>query len=204
MLVWIIYVIFVSLLLGSAALAAERRAQLRAKNTRWYWIAAIIASLLIPTVIASVSVALPNIFNSQSAQKVIVLREATSSYLSPFLWVSESGFLPSEHHNFDANINQLWLSLSAFLLVALTFSGAHLSWRKRRWNKSTLLNTPVLVTDDIGPAVVGLINPQIVIPQWVSDLPTTQQQAILDHEQSQFVCWFSCLGIFHCGGNSIA
>ncbi|MES2672821.1 MAG: M56 family metallopeptidase [Pseudomonadota bacterium] len=184
MLVWIIYVISVSLLLGSAALAAERRAQLRAKNTRWYWIAAIIASLLIPTVIASVSVALPNIFNSQSAQKVIVLREATSSYLSPFLWVSESGFLPSEHHNFDAIISQLWLSLSTFLLAALTFSGAHLLWRKRRWNKSTLLNTPVLMTDDIGPAVVGLINPQIVIPQWVIDLPTTQQQAILDHEQS--------------------
>src|SRR5688572_30344634 len=158
MLIWIIYVIFISLLLGSAALAAERRAQLRAKTTRWYWIAAIIASLLIPTVMASVSVELPNIFNSQSAQKVIVLREATSNYLSPFLWVSGSGFLPSEHHNFDAIINQLWFSLSVFLLIALTFSGAHLLWRKRRWNKSTLLNTPVLVTDDIGPAVVGLLN----------------------------------------------
>jgi len=184
MLVWIIYVIFVSLLLGSAALAAERGAHLRGKTGRWYWIAAIIASLLIPTVIASVSIALPDIFNSQSAQKVIVLREATSSYLSPFLWVSESRILPTEYYNSDAIIKQLWLWLSAFLLGALTVSGTHLLWRKQRWEKSTLLNTPVLVTADIGPAVVGLINSQIVIPRWVLALPISQQQAILHHEQS--------------------
>ena len=184
MLVWIIYVIFVSLLLGVAAIAAERRAHLRGKTSRWYWVTAIVASLLIPTAIASVSISLPNIFNSQSVQKVVVLREATSSYLSPFLWLSENHFLQSEHHNFDAIIKQLWMWLSAFLLCALTVSGAHLLWRKQRWEKSTLLNTPVLVTADVGPAVVGLINPQIVIPQWVIELPISQQQAILDHEQS--------------------
>ncbi|MET0357498.1 MAG: M56 family metallopeptidase [Cellvibrio sp.] len=184
MLVWIIYVIFVSLLLGLAAVTAERRAHLRGKSSRWYWISAIIASLLIPTVIASVSIELPDIFNSQTVQKVIVLREATSNYISPFLWVSESLLTPTEYHNFDAIIKQLWLWLSAFLLCALTISGVHLLWRKQTWEKSTLLNTPVLVTDDIGPAVVGLINPQIVIPKWVIELPITQQQAILDHEQS--------------------
>lgn len=184
MLVWIIYVIFVSLLLGLAAVAAERRAHLRGKTSRWYWISAIIASLLIPTVIASVSIELPDIFNSQTEQKIIVLREATSNHLSPILWVSESLPIPTEYHNADAIIKQLWLWLSAFLLCALTASGVHLLWRKQRWKKSTLLNIPVLVTDDIGPAVVGLINPQIVIPQWILELPTTQQQAILDHEQS--------------------
>ncbi len=184
MLVWIIYVIFVSILLGSAAVAAERYAHLRGKTSRWYWILAIIASLLIPTVIASVSIELPDIFNSQTVKRIIILREATSNYLSPFLWVSESLLTPTEYHNFDAIIKQLWLWLSAFLLCALIISGAHLLWRKQGWKKSTLLNTPVLVTDDIGPAVVGLINPQIVIPQWVVKLPTAQQQAILDHEQS--------------------
>ena len=184
MLVWIMYVIFVSLLVGLAALTAERRAHLRGKSSRWYWIAAIIASLLIPTVISSVSIALPDISNSQPVQTVIVLREVTSSYLSPFLWISESRLLPSEYHNFDAIIKQLWFWLSAFLLGALTISGAHLLWRKQGWKKSMLLNTPVLVTDDIGPAVVGLMNSNIVIPQWVLDLPISQQQAILEHEQS--------------------
>lgn len=184
MLVWIFYVIFVSLLLGLAAVAAERRAHLRGTTSRWYWISAIIGSLLIPTVIASVSIELPDIFNSQTVQKVIVLREATSNNLSPFLWVSESLPIPTEYHNANAIIKQLWLWLSAFLLCALTASGVHLLWRKQGWKKSTLLNIPVLVTDDIGPAVVGLINPQIVIPQWVIELPPSQQQAILDHEQS--------------------
>lgn len=216
MLVWIMYVIFVSLLLSVAAVAAERRAHLRGKTSRWYWIAALIASLVIPTVIASVSIELPNIFNSQSVQKVIVLREATSSYLSPFLWISESLIAPSGLHNFDAIIKQLWLWLSFFLLCTLIASGAHLLWRKQRWKKSTLLATPVLVAEDVGPAVVGLINPHIVIPQWVMELPAAQQQAILDHEQSHLdagdprlltvaICLLVlCPGIFRCGGSFIA
>lgn len=184
MLVWIIYAVSVSLLLSVAAVLAERRAHLRGKTSRWYWIGALIASLLIPTVIASVSIELPNIFQSQSTQKVIVLRETTSTHLSPFLWLSETLIAPSAQHNLDAIIKQLWPWFSLFLLCALIASGAHLLWRKQQWKKSTLLNTKVLVTEDIGPAVVGLINPHIVIPQWVVELPTAQQRAILDHEQS--------------------
>jgi len=184
MLVWIMYVLFVSVLLSAAAVSAERRAHIYGKTSRWCWIGAIIASLFIPTVIASVSIELPTIFNSQAVQKVVVLRQMTSSYLSPFLWGPESLIGRSEYHSFDAIIKQAWLCLSVFLLCLLVASGAHLLWRKKKWKKSTLLNTPILITDDVGPAVVGLINPHIVIPLWVLDLPSAQQQAILDHEQS--------------------
>ena len=58
MLAWMVYVIAVTLLLGAAAAAAEQAARLRRAPSRWFWMLAIIASLLLPTIIASVSIQL--------------------------------------------------------------------------------------------------------------------------------------------------
>ena len=55
MLAWMLYVIMVSLLLSIGAFLAERAARLKRAGTRWIWITAIVASLLLPTVISSVS-----------------------------------------------------------------------------------------------------------------------------------------------------
>ena len=59
MLAWMIYVVLVTLLVGVAALAAEKAARLRLAPSRWIWMLAMAASLLIPTVIVSVSVQVP-------------------------------------------------------------------------------------------------------------------------------------------------
>ncbi|HWV15783.1 MAG TPA: M56 family metallopeptidase [Cellvibrio sp.] len=184
MLTWIIYVMFVSLLLGIAALAAERRAHLRRKSSRWYWMFAIIASLLIPTVIASVSIQIPAIFSQQISQDMVALKEVTSRHLSPLSWISPHTAHQNKYRGFDPFIKQIWWGLSTILLCGLVASGGYLLWRKRQWKKTSLLETPVLVSDDIGPAVVGLINPQIVIPTWVMESPLPQQRAVIAHEQS--------------------
>jgi hypothetical protein len=78
MLEWMIYVIIVSLVLSLAAFSAERALRLQRKMTRWVWAVAIVASLVIPTVIASVSIQIPNITAPTVAGKVIVLRDVTS------------------------------------------------------------------------------------------------------------------------------
>ena len=51
MLAWLLYVMMVTLLL-SAAYMAERTARLRRASSRWVWIAAFLASLLLPTTAA--------------------------------------------------------------------------------------------------------------------------------------------------------
>src|SRR5439155_13706600 len=61
MLAWMSYVIVVSLLLSLAALALERSARVRQKPTRWLWGTSMIASLLVPLVISSVSVQIPQL-----------------------------------------------------------------------------------------------------------------------------------------------
>ena len=71
------------------------------------------------------------------------------------------------------------------MLLALIAGGfVHLALRKRRWQPAVVAGAPVLVTDDVGPAVVGLLRPRIVVPRWVTHAPRTQQSAVLAHEQS--------------------
>jgi hypothetical protein len=58
---WMSYVIVVSLLLSLAALALERSARVRRKPTRWLWGTSMIASLLVPLAVSSVSVQIPQL-----------------------------------------------------------------------------------------------------------------------------------------------
>jgi bla regulator protein blaR1 len=174
----------VTLLLSIGALVAERAARLKRGRTRWIWITAIIASLAIPTLIASVSVELPSVVTPTVAQKVVALREVTTQALSPVMWISGSAVEPRGWRDFDALLTTLWRAASGAMLLALLASGAHLFLRKRRWETSAVAGTPVYVTGDVGPAVVGLLRPRIVVPEWVRLALPRHQAAVIAHEQS--------------------
>jgi bla regulator protein BlaR1 len=184
MLAWMLYAVMVSLLLSVGAFVAERAARLKRGRTRWIWITAIVASLALPTVIASVTVQLPNVLNAAVAEKVVVLREVTTQALSPVMWVSGSAAEPSGWRDFDAALTNLWRAASGAMLLALLAAGAHLAWRKRHWPQDTVAGAQVYVTEGVGPAVVGLLRPRIVVPRWVTMALPRHQSAVIAHEQS--------------------
>src|SRR5215218_7135202 len=72
MLSWMLYAIVVSLLMGLAALALERSAQLRQRPTRWLWATCMVASLGI-LFIPSTSVELPETTRADPATSPEVL-----------------------------------------------------------------------------------------------------------------------------------
>ena len=184
MLAWMLYVIMVTMLLSVGAYVAERAMRLQRGRSRWIWITAIIASLALPTVIASVTVQLPNFLNAAVAEKVVVLREVTTQALSPVMWVSGSAAEPSGWRDFDALLTTLWRAASGAMLLALLVAGAHLGWRKRRWRQESIAGAQVYVTEGVGPAVVGLLRPRIVVPRWVTMALPRHQSAVIAHEQS--------------------
>src|SRR5688500_16977374 len=108
MLAWMLYAIMVSLLLSVGAYVAERAARIGRGRSRWIWITAIVASLALPTVVSSVSVELPNIMTPAVAQKMVVLRDATTQALSPVMWASGSAAEPAGWRNFDSLLTTLW------------------------------------------------------------------------------------------------
>ena len=184
MLAWMLYVIMVTLLLSVGAFLAERAARLRRGGTRWIWITAIVASLLLPTVIASVSVQLPSVMSPAVAQKMVVLRDATTQTLSPVFWISGSAAEPTGWRDFDDQLTTAWRAASIAMLLALVASGVHLMMRKRHWRKGTVAGVEVFVTGEVGPAVVGLVRPRIVVPRWVTMALPSHQSSVIAHEQS--------------------
>lgn len=184
MFAWMIYVMAVTVFLSAAALAAERRARLRHLPSRWLWGLAIIASLLLPTIISSVSIQLPTLAASAVPQKIIALREVTSASLSPQSWMTAGAVKAATSRSMDALLQRSWLTVSAIMLVVLLANGAHLFWRKRRWAQGTVGGTSVYLAPDVGPAVVGLLRPRIVLPDWLRQSPSDVQAAVIAHEQS--------------------
>jgi bla regulator protein BlaR1 len=184
MLAWMIYVVLVTLLVGVAALAAEKAARLRLAPTRWIWMLAMVSSLLIPTVIVSVSVQVPAFVTPPASGRAIALRQVTSEALSPTKWIGTGANRAISSRNLDSWLRRCWIIASTMLLLLLLGSGTHLSWRKRSWGTRTVAGVSVYVASDIGPAVVGLLRPRIVVPNWLTELPDSQQALVIAHELS--------------------
>src|SRR5215813_10702300 len=67
MLSWMLYSIVVSLLMGLAALALERSAQIRQKPARWLWGTCMVASLAIVFIPSKASVQIPETTHDDEA-----------------------------------------------------------------------------------------------------------------------------------------
>ena len=184
MLTWMLYVIAITLLLSGAALAAERSARLRRARTRWIWAVTIVASLGIPVLIASVSIQVPSLLTPQIARRVTALRELTSVHVVSRQWVHEHTRNIVAARDENRLLQRTWMAVSATLLAALALNGAYVSWRKRRWKTGTIAGISVYIAPEVGPAVVGLLRPRIVVPEWLLEASPSRQAMALAHEQA--------------------
>src|SRR3984893_273224 len=184
MLTWMLYVVCITLLLSGAAIAAERAARLRRARSRWIWVLTILASLAIPTVIASVSIQVPSLVSPTVSRKITALREMTSVHVAPLTWVRERTVNTATAPNLNRMLQRSWVIVSAALFAALILNGAQVFWRKRRWRIGTVAGTSVYIAPDVGPAVVGLLRPRIVIPAWLTEASASHQAMVIAHEQA--------------------
>jgi bla regulator protein blaR1 len=186
MLAWMSYVIVVSLLLSLAALALERSARLRQRPTRWLWGSSMIASLLVPLVVSSVSVQIPRltgVVDSAIPQRVVALRQMTASGLSPSGWLTATAGPFSASPDLDRLLQVGWSAASAMLLLAILAGSVQLNRRRRRWERGSMAGVPVHISEDAGPAIAGLLDPHIVVPRWLTQSPLEVQQLVVAHEQ---------------------
>jgi bla regulator protein BlaR1 len=183
MLTWMAYTVSVSLVLTVAALCAEHLARRRRTATRWYWLIAITTSLLIPTAMSSISIKVPQVLNSTVSEKVVALRQVTSAHLSPFTWI-DVPMAPSRQEMMDAMLRRGWCAASLAMSLLLFVSALNLHSRRRKWETATVSGTAVYISENVGPAVVGLIRPRIVVPTWLTRSSLAQQSAVISHEKS--------------------
>lgn len=76
-----------------------------------------------------------------------------------------------------------WALVTLALLARLVGEARALRRMVRRWRPAHLAGADVLVTTDVGPAVVGVVRPRIVVPAWTLDLPADDAALVVAHER---------------------
>lgn len=164
----VLYVIAIGTLLGIAGIFAERALPATFPR-RWIW------CLVIP-----ISVALPGYYRSHHAASVIDTQPLST--IDAAWWVSLDSY--------NSLIERGWLVAST-LLILWAVANAWRVWHVLRVARrdrgtadrtATLDGVPVVVTDSLGPATVGVWNSRVLVPRWVLALPCTERQYVLRHE----------------------
>jgi beta-lactamase regulating signal transducer with metallopeptidase domain len=160
----ILYVNAVGLLLGIMGRLIERTLPATLAR-RWIW------CLVIP-----MSVVLPGYYRSHHAASV---GAATAN----------DGFW-GRIASLDPTIQVAWFVGSALLVL---WTVANAGWvshvvvssrmgRRGKGGPAVVDGVPVVVTDKLGPATVGLWHSSVLLPRWVLGLPATQRQYVVRHE----------------------
>jgi beta-lactamase regulating signal transducer with metallopeptidase domain len=180
----ILYVIAIGTLLGYAGLLVERVLSATAQR-RWVWCVVIALSLALPGFYrVQHNWSITTAFEQQNAHPPDhALAAASLTALNPGLW---------EHvQSYDRIINRIWMYTSA-LLVIWALGNAGRVWRlvsvsRKRYGQrgqpTVVDGIPVVVTDSLGPATVGLWRSRVLVPRWVLALPGAQRQYVLRHEE---------------------
>jgi bla regulator protein BlaR1 len=164
----ILYVNAIGLLLGIVGRLIERALPATSAR-RWVW------CLVIPT-----SIFLPGYYRFHHAADVGAVSLPT---VDAGLW--------TRIESFDPTIQRVWFIASA-LLVLWTLANA--GWvshvvllsragRRGKGGPTVVDGVPVVVTDALGPATVGLWRSSVLLPRWVLALPAPQRQYVVRHEE---------------------
>ncbi|MES2177335.1 MAG: M56 family metallopeptidase [Gemmatimonadota bacterium] len=187
-LVWMIASVFVALLFAAGAAILTRVGMLyRGVPLRFLWAGGIVASVAVAGWMA-----IPRATRSAAMERS--LDAATMPPASPHEATRrlpekvaqfprpENIEVPELPANIELSLLAVWAASSVGFIVLLTRSLRRLRRDARLWRGAQVAATDVLVSEDFGPAVVGIYRPVIVVPEWVLASNEVVQRAIVVHE----------------------
>jgi beta-lactamase regulating signal transducer with metallopeptidase domain len=184
---WMIYAIVVGGLLSAGAHLAERSFRLAGKPVRFLWAGVMLLSILLPVVSPRLpwrlSIDLPV---APSAAAPAPLPDPRAEELAAAdVARNGSGWraaAPASIGTMAGALPVLWGVASGTLALLLLYGVGVLHGRRREWSPERLDGVDVLVSKDVGPAVIGWRRIDIVIPEWVRELEPEARALVLRHE----------------------
>ena len=166
------YSVLTAVLLGGAAFVAEHALRQFRLPLRWVWVGALVGTLTLPQLFLAAPEAAVN--------PTVVFGEGVTEALYVAAWPLSEG--AQAVPTLETWLGVLWLVLSGLLLVRLLVSGVCLMVARRAWSPDTVAGHRVLVSEDVGPAVVGVSETKIVMPRWALGADRKLQKLMLAHE----------------------
>lgn len=169
-LTWMLSAVSFTACLSLAAAAAEPLVRTAGRPIRWHWAAALVAAVLWPMLaltagMRSITTKLPSLH---------VVPEHTAPLASAWLpW----GALATRAALL------IWMSASLILAARLIRAGVALRVLRRRAERRVVDGVPVLLTDRIGPATIGLYRPVVLVPRDLLHLDESLRRLVLRHER---------------------
>jgi beta-lactamase regulating signal transducer with metallopeptidase domain len=183
---WMSYATLVAALACLAALTAERALRLGRHPARWVWIGAMALACLAPLAATQRAPlpAMPTAVVTSGSVPSATTGEVPHSAGTPRSIPSTIAVVRgSTLAALDRPLRRAWFAASLVWCLVLAVSAARVARRRRSWNASVVDDVAVLISHDVGPAVVGVMRPRIVIPAWVSTLAPAQRALVLAHER---------------------
>jgi beta-lactamase regulating signal transducer with metallopeptidase domain len=184
-----IYATAVGLVLGVAAMAAERGALAARRPARLVWGAVLLAtaaSALIG-VRASAVAARPAVAvrgggagGEDAAAWEALLARAAAAGADGTVPGARVVTAPAAWAQVDRPLAWLWAAATLVLLLRRTGAARRLCRHAAAWPERVVGGTRVRVSPDAGPAVMGVLSPTVVLPAWAVDDP--RLDLVLRHE----------------------
>lgn len=171
---WLLYAAAVAVLAGGAALAFEQALRTRRWPARWVWAGAMVLSVAIPSAALLAPSPEPE---GVTVDAPVVALPAAESALS-----AAPAAAPSWVRRLDLPLAWAMVAAGAAGLLWLAASAISLRARMRRWPPDEIDGVQVLVSEDVGPAVVGVLRSTIVLPRWALAIPAEARRLMLAHE----------------------
>jgi beta-lactamase regulating signal transducer with metallopeptidase domain len=160
MLAWMGYAMLAAAGLGAAAWLADFAVAGRFARRRVLWAGVLLASAVGPIVF--------------SVTRGIVADEDVGA--APAARTSEAPIVS------DRVLGSAWLAASAVVALWLVATQRRLRRRLRDYPSRIVDGERVLVSPAFGPAVVGVVRPEIVLPEWALGVGESDRRIIVAHE----------------------
>lgn len=184
MFAWVIDLFSISGLLGVAALLIERILRPRHAATRAPWLAAMVASFFVP-LLASWTAAHATLPRGASGAAIDAYQRADPSWrFASWIDLGATSSRATDHRRTERLIVWLWASSTAFAGLIVIASVVQFRRQRRTWRRGTAAGVPVWIAPVAGPAVFGVIQPQIVVPEWLTKASFDTQRYVMAHEQA--------------------
>jgi hypothetical protein len=182
---WMMYATIVTGLLGGAASVLERASAGQVRQRRWIWVLALSLAVAVTawTFVAPGAATVPAAPGAAGRDRPPALSSdapgGVAARMAALIESAESASLG----RLDSPLAIAWAVAASLAFLSYGAASWALARRRRSWRPAIVDGQPVLLASSIGPAVVGTLHPQIVVPDWSLTLPDEQRALMLEHER---------------------